>query len=171
MPKIFQQKAILQLLKSIENELLILPTPTQIYFGPRTEIGQVRKTEREQSRLRRERYQQIQYLKRKKWVSTKQTEKGLFIKLSDLGKNELIARSAQSKPKLSGNNVCLLIFDFPESARRGRDAFRYFIKSLGFKQVQMSVWESDRNCMEDVKRFIKDTKISKWVKLYIANEK
>jgi len=171
MPKIFQQKAMLQLLKSIEDELLILPTPTQIYFGPRTEIGQIRKVERERSRLRRERYQQIQYLKRKKWIHTKKTEKGLFIKLSDLGKNELIARSAQSKPKLSGQNVCLLIFDFPESARKGRDAFRYFIRSLGFKQVQMSVWKSNRDCVEDIKRFIEDAKISKWVKLYIANEK
>ncbi|MBI4713959.1 hypothetical protein HY771_02130 [Candidatus Uhrbacteria bacterium] len=169
MPKIFQQKAILQLLKSLENEILI--PPTQNYFGQRAKIGQVRKVGQEQARLRRERYQQIQYLKRKKWILSKQTEKGLFIKLSDIGKNELIARSAQSKPKLSGKNVCLLIFDFPESARKGRDAFRYFIRTLGFKQVQMSVWKSDKNYVEDIKRFIEDAKISKWIKLYIANEK
>ncbi len=170
MPTSPQQAAITRLLRSLADELLI-STEMLSYTGPRTELGKIRAVEREAARRRREQYQQIQYLKRKKWVQVKKTQKGLFVALSDQGKSELFARTAKSRPKLSDGKVCLLIYDFPESARQERDALRYFIKTLGFKQVQMSVWQTDRDCVKDVERFIEETKISRWVKLFVGQEK
>lgn len=170
MPKLHARIAMTNFLKTLADDWLI-PFEMPTYTGPRTELGKVLAIEKEDTRRRREKYQQIQYLKRKKWVQVKKTERGLFVALSDQGRMELLARTTASKSKFPSGTVCLLMFDFPQSARKGRDAFRYFIKSLGFTQVQMSVWQSNRDCLKEVKRFIDEAKMSRWVKLFVAKEK
>lgn len=159
-------EVITQCLKKCADDWLIIPE-FHGYTGPRTEIGKVRAADRRN----REHYQRLQYLKRKKWIEVKKTEKGLKVKLNDLGRMQLLARDIRARPKLAGGKSIILIFDFPESARNGRDAFRYFIKKkLGFKLVQLSVWQSDRDCLKDLERFMKDARISVWVKAFLANE-
>lgn len=166
MPKKSDYEEITRFLKTCANNWLVM-SEFHGYSGPRTEIGKVRAAERRN----REQYQRVQYLKRKKWIEVKKTQKGLMIKLSDLGKMNLLARDVHTRPKLTGGKSLILIFDFPETARKGRNAFRYFIKTLGFKPVQLSVWKSDQDYLQDLKRFIKDAKISQWVKVFLADEK
>jgi hypothetical protein len=125
----------------------------------------------EAKREERRAYQRLQYLKRKNWIKTKKTEKGLLVMLTDEGKMERIRRGIIDRPKLSDGRVCLVMFDIPESARRGRDAFRRFLKDTKFNLVQLSIWQTDRDVISDVLLFIKHTNIQKWVKVYVAEKK
>lgn len=93
-----------------------------------------------------------------------------MVTLSDRGKIETLRRSAQTHPHLPSHQQLLVLFDFPQQAKNERDAFRYFIKMIGFTQMQMSVWKYDRDCTKDLKRFIKDARIEQWVKLFLGKE-
>src|SRR3990167_2789486 len=44
----------------------------------------------------------------------------------------------------------LVIFDIPEERKLNRKSFRYHIKSLGFKQVQKSVWAYPYPCIREI---------------------
>jgi len=135
-----------------------------VYYPGRKE-EEARRRWREQQNEERQR---LLYLKRKKWLLTKRTEKGLFVKLSDEGKMEKLRRTLEKRPKLKGGMVCLVMFDVPETARNSREAFRYFLKSVGFRLLQQSVWSSDRDVSEEVQRFVQDARIQKWVQVFVG---
>lgn len=118
----------------------------------------------EQKKYRR----QLEYLKRKNLIRTKRIEGRLFVELSEKGKIELLERTVRDRPKLSNGYVCLVIFDVPMNAKSGRDAFRGFLKRIGFRQVQKSVWASDHDVFSDVQRFVTSAGIQKWVGMYLA---
>lgn len=113
---------------------------------------------------------QVAYLKRKKLIVTKKIERRLFLELSDEGKNELFRRTISERPKLEFGNVCLVMFDVPVDAKASRDAFRHFLKTVGFVQVQKSIWQSDRDVAKDIEKFVAAAKIRKWIRIYLAKE-
>ncbi len=124
----------------------------------------------ERDKARREYHRRLARLRYKKFLKTQKVEGRLFVELSKKGALELKKRSLQQCPKLPNGFVCLVLFDFPVDARRGRDAFRNFLKGAGFTQVQKSAWQSDRHVMEDIEAFVKDAKISSWVVVYLARK-
>lgn len=126
-------------------------------------------------KLAEERYQQeralrkqVEYLRRKKFLKTKKTEEGLLIELSDEGRVELMKRLIRERSTLKDGQVCLVVYDVPNAGNLGRDALRYFLKRAGFKQVQRSVWSTDKDVVHEVIEFIKSSKITKWVEVYLA---
>ncbi|MEK7620066.1 MAG: hypothetical protein AAB413_02395 [Patescibacteria group bacterium] len=128
-------------------------------------------------KLAEERYQEhrkfterARYLQRKKLIHVKKTEAGLLYELSDEGRVELMKRLIRERPKLPGSQVCLVVYDVPNEGNLGRDALRYFLKRCGFKQVQRSVWSTDRDVVKEVIGFIRSTKITKWVEVYLARK-
>jgi DNA-binding transcriptional regulator PaaX len=62
------------------------------------------------------------------------------------------------------------MYDIPTEGNLGRDAFRYFLKRIGFTQVQHSVWSIDRNVVDEVKQFVRTAKITHWVEVYLAKK-
>ncbi len=162
-----------ELFQKFKNDWLpaefIFPT----YSGPRNLLALEFRNSNAEIALRahRKAYQRIQYLKRKDWIQTKKTETGLLIALTDEGKVEKMRRCVETRRLLPNDRVCLVIFDVPEIASRGRREFRQFLKRLGFVMTQLSVWQSDRDLAEDVVAFIKQAKIAKWTAVYIAQRK
>ncbi|MBI2085997.1 hypothetical protein HYT74_01515 [Candidatus Daviesbacteria bacterium] len=57
----------------------------------------------------------------------------------------------------------LVLFDIPENRRGIRDLFRRRLKDWGFKNWQRSVWVSNRNITDKLRRLIKNLEIEKWV--------
>ena len=49
-----------------------------------------------------------QYLRRKKLIRTKKTEKGLLLELTDQGREELLRRLVKERPGLPDGQVCLV---------------------------------------------------------------
>lgn len=117
---------------------------------------------------RDEERRRLAYLKRKRWVETKKTAKGLLVKLTDEGIMERLRRTLHERPKLKAGTVCLVLFDIPESVRHSRDAFRHFLKSSDFRQEQRSVWLSGRDVSKEVLRFVRRAKIGKWVSVFVG---
>lgn len=118
----------------------------------------------------REYRDRVAYLKRKKLIKTKKVEGRLLLELSSTGRVELLKREMRERPKLPDGYVCLVLFDVPVDARRGRDAFRYFLKGAGFQQVQKSAWFTDRDVIEEVESFVWSARIQPWVVVYLARQ-
>ena len=161
-----QKSSITKTLQSIEDGLNALIPPGWSYTSRRRYPDLSDKVKHQIAE-----YQRVCYLKRKKWIKTKKTEKGLFCALTEEGRKELNRRKIfEERRKMKGGQVCLVVFDIPEDARRGRDALRQFLKNADFQMVQKSVWKSQKDVSVHVKRFIKRAGVSKWVKVFIAKE-
>lgn len=119
---------------------------------------------------RREFQERIRYLRRKKLISTRKTEEGLLYELTDEGRVELLSRCVKERPLLSNDEVCLVVYDVPVEASLGRDALRYFLKRIGFTQVQQSIWQTDKDVVSEVRAFVRSAKIQKWVQVYLARK-
>ena len=118
------------------------------------------------------RYQALQYLKRRKLIDIRRTEKGMMVALTGAGKSKAIREVLQTQTKkLPKGATCIVVFDIPEKARQARQNFRYFLKRCGFKLIQLSVWESDHDFFLYLKIFIKKAKIGKWVTVLEAHRK
>ncbi|TAL51317.1 hypothetical protein EPN81_00165 [Patescibacteria group bacterium] len=129
-------------------------------------------------KLAEEHYQQeqafrrrLKYFRRKKFIKTKKTEKKLLFELTDRGREELLKRLVQERPKLQHDQVCLVLYDIPVAAGSGRDGLRYFLKRIGFKHVQQSVWQTDKDVIEEVLAFVRSANVEKWVQVYLAQRK
>ncbi len=161
-----QQKQISNLLGKINNEVNALFSANWSYCDRRQWIDI---SDEDKERIYQ--YRRLQYLKRKKWIKIKKTEEGLLCSLTQVGKKELQRREIiKKKEKLPAGQKCLVMFDIPEDARSGRHALRQFLKNADFKRIQLSVWESDRDIGEEVKKFIKRAGVSKWVIVFVGKK-
>ncbi|MBI4257267.1 hypothetical protein HY626_04400 [Candidatus Uhrbacteria bacterium] len=113
----------------------------------------------------------LKYLRRKKFIKTKKIEKKLLFELTDQGREELLGRLIQERPKLPSGSVCLVMYDIPLDAGSGRDGLRYFLKRIGFEQVQQSVWQTDKDVTGEVLAFVQKAKVERWVQVYIGQRK
>lgn len=112
----------------------------------------------------------LAYLRRRNLIQTKKIEGRLFVELSKEGEAKLRKEAMKERPKLPDGLMCLVLFDFPVDARRGRNSFRAFLKNAGFTQVQKSAWMSDHDVIDDVQNFVKSAKIQKWVEVFLARQ-
>jgi len=86
-----------------------------------------------------------------------------FVKLKQMSEN------AKSYKKLK-NFKRILFFDIPEKERKKRDSFRYFLKILGFKEIQKSVFVSEVDNYDDLKSIIDFLEIKSYVETGIYKE-
>lgn len=84
-----------------------------------------------------------------------------IFKLTEKGKDKAILMT-ENKKKWDGK-WRLVLFDIPERKRSIRLLLRKKLKEWGFVQWQKSVWASKKNCTNELRRFIKQAGISKWV--------
>lgn len=68
--------------------------------------------------------------------------------------------------KLKNNVRLMVIFDIPEQQATKRHRLRDLLKSWEFKQVQKSVWSSDRDHEEDLIEIIAELKLGQHVEIY-----
>lgn len=162
------------------TEFLRLLDSASIEAGEMFELWARRRPHRLEpdERLAEERYweevafrKRAQYLRRKKLIRTKKTEKGLLLELTDQGREELIKRLVKERPSLPDGRVCLVLYDIPLDAGSGRDALRYFLKRIGFIRLQQSVWQTDKDVVEEVLEFVRSAKIQRWVQVYLGKKK
>ena len=131
-------------------------------LDPEDRLAEIRLEERRAFQKR------VSYLRCKNLIRTKKTQEGLLYELSGEGRVELMKRIVLEKEMLSDGKVCLVMYDVPRVGNLGRDALRYFLKRIGFSQVQHSVWETDKDVVREVKEFVRMAKIKDWVEVYLA---
>ena len=105
----------------------------------------------------------ISYLKNKKYISTRKTDKGVRVELTKTGKEKATHYRLQSTllDKLKQRNKVwdkkwrIVIFDIKSDRREKRDALRRMLKRSGFEQLQKSAWIFPFDCRQEVS-LIKD---------------
>ncbi len=123
-----------------------------------------------EQKTRKKAQERLRYLKEKELIKVKKIEGQFIAEITEKGKSELVARTMKERPKLGLDQVCLVIYDFPVGARKGRDAFRNFLRRAGCKQVQKSVWKSDRDIVSDIQRFVKQSNVAEWVEIFVSKK-
>lgn len=113
----------------------------------------------------------LERMRKKQWIDYHAQGDHIIFTLSHDPIALLIKTNIVStKNVLPSEQQLLVIFDFPEAARRARNSFRAFLKKAGFKQKQLSVWISQKNCVDELKKLIKLSGTEKWVEAYLIQE-
>lgn len=94
------------------------------------------------------------------------TIRGSSVQLTNKAKMKLVDRLASKES--ADTKYHLVSFDIPESFRINRNRFRRSIKKMGFKQIQKSLWVSNRNVGEYVEIAAREYKVEPYVAYFIA---
>ena len=116
--------------------------------------------------------QMVKELERQNFLQIKEKGNQIIINLTQKGKLEALKREILHNPtKLPRGMICLVTFDIPENVKKSRQVLRRFLKQAGFKQVHLSVWQSDNDVVDALQDLIDRLDIKKWVKVYTAFDK
>ncbi len=83
--------------------------------------------------------------------------------LTKEGERLLLPYQAQ---KLGRGARLVVMFDIPQSSEKGRQAFRRWLKKLGFTMIQQSIWVSEMDYRQALIDMIKELSISEYVELH-----
>ncbi len=120
---------------------------------------------------KREKRQALQRLRQKQLIEIEKVGKKAFIHLTDQGRLEALrTRMLACSDDLPSGQVCLVCFDIPEHVRDVRIALCRLLRKIGFTCVQKSVWVCDRNVVEIMKRYLQESGLDKWARVYLAQE-
>lgn len=131
--------------------------------------GGVGAVQRRRAREAEQAYRQhIALLKYQQWIRMRHIGNTIEIALTPKGE-KIILREQMKRAPLCANNECVIvIFDIPERERPIRQQFRHLLKACAFRQLQRSVWMSDRNVLPMLQKFIQSTKSDEWIRVFRA---
>lgn len=112
-------------------------------------------------------------LLRKGWVEKQETSDGLIIKITNKGKREILRfKLEELVPKIGkwDGKWKMVFFDVAEIDRLKRDRLRRYLKMLGLKQMQESVWVGPYDVAAEVKYIREILDIPHGVKLGILEQ-
>ena len=130
--------------------------------GGRDKLKQLKK-DLDDKRIR----QAIYDLRRRRYLAIKKQGGRLILSLTNKGKLVILKKRLQQTP-VDSHVATLVVFDIPESQRRGRDQFRWWLKDCGFKMVQRSVWIINRNVTQPLAKVVKQLKLSAWIRIFLT---
>lgn len=100
-------------------------------------------------------------LNKKGLIEKEFIDEELIIRLTSAGRLLL----PEDETKWDGKWI-VVVFDIPEQKRLIRNIFRRFLKKLGFKQLQKSVFISKKSLFEKLAEEIKTLEIESWVTIF-----
>ena len=113
-------------------------------------------------------------LMRKGYVEKVEAPEGIVIKLTDKGRQKLLffnLGEIQSKESVKWDGKWRMVFfDVAETDRDKRDSLRGYLKKLGLKQMQESVWISPYDIGNEVRYLRELLEIPHSVKLGVLDE-
>lgn len=115
------------------------------------------------------RYRRLKQLEARKLIKIIKKGDELQYNLTENGKFEVLkARIIDCKDELPEGNVCVVMFDVPESIRKVRASIRTLLKQAGFYQVHRSVWETDKDVAYDFQKFVELLDADDFVEVYMG---
>ncbi len=114
-------------------------------------------------------------LKRKKFIKIIREKNGkTTVKLTNLGRKRILKMALDSvsikKPKLWDGKWRIIIFDIPIKYNSAREALRGKMKTLGFKQLQKSVWVIPYECEDEILFISEMFKVEEYVEIIKAEK-
>lgn len=115
----------------------------------------------------------IHYLKQQGLINTFVENKERFIELTPKGIKRLKKNKVDNlkieKPKKWDGRFRMVIFDIPEKDRPMRDGVRHALDSVGFKQIQKSVFVFPFECKEEIEVICSYFSVKKYLKYLVAD--
>lgn len=117
-------------------------------------------------------YRAFELMQEQKYFEITQKGNKALFQIARKGK-ELLARRRPSptlRQRAWDGRWRMVMFDFPEVARKARDAFRWTLRQQRMGCLQKSVWISPDPIIADWKKFLKEGNLSDWVLLFESAE-
>lgn len=112
----------------------------------------------------------LRQLKKRKWLENRRVGNGVTYSLSHDALVEYLKNSMRKISSKIHRGEILVAFDFPEAAGRARRDWRRLLKSVGFKQIQLSVWSTVKAVDAQILQLVELLNLQKWVKIYRGYE-
>ncbi len=112
-------------------------------------------------------------LLREGYVEKRETAEGVVVKITEKGKRKmLLFKLEEMKPKQGKWDRLwrMVFFDISEIDKNKRDQLRKYLKKLGLKQMQESVWVSPYKVEDEVKYLREVLEVPHGVKLGLLKE-
>jgi DNA-binding transcriptional regulator PaaX len=159
--------------KEILLSLFDLPfTLFSVFDNPYTAQSEIGKYLENRSIERASFFQSIQYLKRKGLIRTFVESNKRYAELTPAGQQYYIAKRFENlvvpRPSTWDGLFRVVIFDIPENRKSIRDIFRRKIESLGFKQIQKSVFVYPFECKPELDIICQKFSTGRYLKYMIA---
>ncbi len=93
-------------------------------------------------------------LERRGWVTKVKSNEGIKVIITEKGKKETLIFNLEEFKPTSGKwdgKWRLVFFDIEEANRSRRRDLRRYLKTLGFKQIQKSIWVNPYDCEREIK--------------------
>lgn len=129
----------------------------------------------EKKKNRKQFSQFINYLKRSGYIQIANLKEKKGIVLTQKGRQKALKaifrfNSSLGLKKRRDGKLLMLTFDIPEKKRQLRDGFRGFLYSLGFKQLQKSVWVSPYDIRKQLEEIITAYGLEKFIRIFLIEE-
>jgi phenylacetic acid degradation operon negative regulatory protein len=153
--------ALLEALDLLEDFLFLATRPSlsqmDRYWGY---------AERRSAQRSFQRWQELEY------VEKVRQGKQMFYRLTTRGKEVLALRrpSPALRNRSWDGKWRMVMFDFPETARKARDAFRWLLREHRMGCLQKSAWITPDPVVPHWKRLLKEVKLTEWVLLFESAE-
>lgn len=89
------------------------------------------------------------------------------VRLTNRAKMKIVDKVSDAS--IADKKCRLVSFDIPEIKRTNRNNFRRAIKRMGFRQVQKSLWVSNRNIGDLVEAAAKEYQVTDYVAYFVAD--
>lgn len=166
------KKVILAAGAGVAIGAVMLVPPLAITFKAIMEIIMDRPWEKE--RLTTRKVRRVLYnLEKKNLVSLKRVDEDLLVTFNDEGKKLLVKYKFDDltipKPEVWDRSWRIVIFDIPEKRKKAREVLREKLESLGFNQLQKSVFVYPYECQKEIDLVAKIYEIEPYVFFIRAN--
>jgi len=117
----------------------------------------------------------LHYLKNRKFIKyiNKGNARGvIFLERGDQRLIQINARveRMQRKKKLSTEEWIMVFFDIPEKLKSKRNTLRRRLKELEFQQLQKSIWITQYDIVDFLKKELKELQVNSFVKFLVVKE-
>lgn len=145
---------------------------SRVYYFPGKSLGEIQRIrEAQEYKLQyNRRKRQLLALKEQKLIDIEQQAEKLEVTLTQKGMLKVIQGLVQMGSRtLPDNQRLYVIFDFPEDVSKTRRRFRYFLKSLGFRMEQFSVWSTDKDVADQLLFYLRQSGVKAvWVQVILG---
>lgn len=147
-------------------------------LGPRSvrEIGfseiRILRNERRRVYNRKSLAKLVYYLKKKEIIRAPdwETKDGIIITKKGIEKMFDVAVKMKGKKRRGDGKWEMVAFDIPEKKRGARNDLRFYLKILGYKQLQQSVWISPYEVLRETQHLVKKYNLEDNVKIFIIEK-
>lgn len=148
---------------------LFVPRTMKEVFSP--DLFRLKK-EYERQKARRQFSQLISYLKEKGYIKIKNLEQKQGVILTPRGMEKIlkIKFKMKKKKKRSDGKWQMIIFDIPEKKRHLRDLLRDYLRLLGYKMLQQSIWVCPFDVLKETEAVIRKYSLDPYIKLFLIEE-